>query len=61
MDIEINIRTGSRRRLETGTVKWDGYRDASHLVTYSVDEKGAMREALFQVERMLRESLGAAG
>jgi hypothetical protein len=58
MDIEIQIRTGKRRRLDSGTVKWEGYKDASHLVTYSVDEIGAVREALFQVERMLRESMG---
>ena len=58
MDIEIHIRTGKRRRLDSGTVKWESYKDASHLVTYGVDELGAVREALFQVERMLRDSLG---
>ena len=58
MDIEIHIRTGKRRRLDSGTVKWDNYRDDSHLVTYTVDEIGAVREALYQVERMLRDSLG---
>ncbi|MDQ5882148.1 MAG: hypothetical protein QG616_1980 [Pseudomonadota bacterium] len=57
-DIEINIRTGSRRRLDNGTIKWDAYRDDSHLITYGLDTKAAIREALFQVERMLREALG---
>jgi len=58
MDIEISIRTGNRKRLESGTVKWESYQDSSHLVTYSADERGAVREALFQVERMLRDLLG---
>ena len=58
MDIEIQIRTGKRCRLESGAVKWEGYKDDSHLVTYSVDEIGAVREALFQAERMLRATLG---
>ena len=58
MDIEINIRTGTRERLKSGTVKWDDYRDSSHLVTYLVDEASAVREALFQVEKLLRGSLG---
>ena len=58
MDIELHIRTGNRKRLESGTVKWDNYRDSSHLVTYLVDDASAVREALFQVERLLRDSLG---
>ena len=58
MDIELNIRTGTRKRLKSGTVKWEDYRDASHLVTYLVDDASAVREALFQVERLLRDSLG---
>ena len=58
MDMEISIRTGKRRRHNSGTVKWNGQKDDSHLVTYGVgDEIGAIREALFQVERMLRDSL----
>jgi len=58
MDIEIHIRTGKRSRLVSGTVNWENYKDDSHLVTYTVDEIGAVREALYQVERMLRDSLG---
>ena len=58
MDIEIQIRTGKRRRLETGAIKWDEYKDERYLVTYSESEKGAIRESLFQVEKLLRKMLG---
>ena len=59
MDIEIQIRTGKRRTLDSGAVKWDGYKDSIHLVTYKVDEAGAIRESLIQVRRMLSDLLGS--
>lgn len=58
MDIEMRIRTGNRRMLDSGDVKWDDHKDSRYLVTYSVDELNAVREALFQFERMLHNSLG---
>jgi hypothetical protein len=58
MDIEIRIRTGERTRLDSGAVKWEDYKDARYLVTYCVDDTRALHEALFQVERILRDALG---
>ena len=58
MDIEIQMRTGKRRTLDSGAVKWDGYKDSRHLVTYTSDEASAIREALNHVRRMLSDSLG---
>lgn len=58
MDIEIYIRTGNRKRLNSGSVIWENQTDDSLLITYDVNKLGAVREALYQVERMLRKSLG---
>lgn len=57
MHIEIQIRVGTRQRLESGTIKWDEYEDHRNLVTYHVDKIGAIREALFQTEKSLRKAL----
>ena len=59
MDIEIQIRTGKRRTLASGTVKWDIYKDSRHLVTYTVDEASAIREAMFQARMMIIASLAS--
>ena len=58
MDIEIQIRTGKRRTLDSGAVKWDDYKDSIHLVTYKVDEASAIRESLIQARRMLSDLFG---
>lgn len=57
MNIEITIRTGKRNVSDTGTVKWSKEKIDRQLVTYRVSHEGAIREALLQVERRLRQQL----
>ena len=59
MNIEIHIRTGHRTHRDDGTVIWDKYDDSTALVTYLSDDAGAIREALWQVERLLKQMLVA--
>ena len=57
MDIEINIRTGTRKTLDDGEVEWVNYKSDSHIVTYIKDKEGAIQEALTVLDRILRKQL----
>jgi len=57
MDIEINIRTGTRETHDDGEVEWRNCKFDRHLVSYIKDKEGGIQEALTVVESILRKQL----
>jgi len=58
MDIEIIVCTGNRHVSDTGKASWSDEKINRHLLTYRENHESAIREALDQIEKLLRRQLG---